>query len=372
MSKPHNRIQGLDALRGLAILLVMLRHSWGDTFGGAGIVGVVAFFTLSGYLITGLLASDVRTYGRVRYLRFYKNRAIRLLPALVFALAGFAVVEGLLDLGGHPAQVLRTVEVALTYTANVPGLNHGSDDMSHLWTLANEEQFYLVWPILILLAVRFRKEWLTVTIAAAAIVAVLGATILFTEPLVKIYTWPSTWTIAMVVGAACQLGRNRLSLVLRGVVARIGGVVGLVGLVGLSFLPDAKSNPFVYLFGGAVIAVLTMLVVWWWKDIAVMPAWSRPLVWLGTISYAAYLWNYPIGWWLRDLGVTDWQAPAILLTVAAAAVSWFAVERPFNRLKNLRTSPADQADVARPKLRPRAGSASHHRGTPAIEPDTKR
>ncbi len=350
MSKPQQRIQGLDALRGIAILLVMLRHSWGNLFGGAGIVGVVAFFTLSGYLITGLLANDVNTYGRIRYGRFYRNRAIRLIPALLVMLIGYTIVEGILNVGGQRGQLVRTLEVALTYTANIPGLNHGSTNLSHLWTLANEEQFYLVWPILILLAIRFRKQWVTITLTAIALIGILALTLLTVHPLAKVYTWPSTWTIAMVVGAACQLGRVHVSRVLYGPRARLGGVVGLVGLAGLSFLPDAKNNPWVYLFGGTLVAVFTMLLIWWWKNFTVMPSWSQPVVWLGTISYAAYLWNYPIGWWLRDLGIGWWPVPAILLTVGAATASWFLIERPANLLKTTTKAPARKTHPAKPGL----------------------
>lgn len=349
-AQQNHRIQGLDALRGLAILLVMLRHSWPDTFGGAGIVGVVAFFTLSGYLITGLLANDVHTYGRVRYGRFYRNRAIRLLPALGFVLIGYAVVEGVFGLGSGPAAIPRTVIVAATYTANVPGLNHGSPDMSHLWTLANEEQFYLVWPLLLFLGIRFRKLWLTVTITTLLLAGALVLTVLTVQPLERIYTWPTTWTVAMLIGAAGQLGRDRINGWLNGRRVVVGALIGLAALAGMSFLPDAKNTPASYLFGGALIGVATMLLIWWLKDVPVFPLWARPVVWLGTISYAAYLWNYPIGWWLRDAGVEAWQVPAVLLTVLAATVSWYVVERPANLLKTTKKAPARRMIPAEPGL----------------------
>ena len=91
------RIAGLDLIRGLAIALVLLRHAWPSTFAGGGIVGVVMFFALSGYLITGLLLSDIRRLGRVRYVRFYRNRALRLVPALVLMLGALDVVTLDLD-----------------------------------------------------------------------------------------------------------------------------------------------------------------------------------------------------------------------------------------------------------------------------------
>ncbi len=89
---PKRRIEGLDLLRGLAIALVLIRHSQLIHFGGGGIVGVVIFFALSGYLITGLLVKDLTSYGRIRYGRFYLHRATRLLPALFALLAVYALI----------------------------------------------------------------------------------------------------------------------------------------------------------------------------------------------------------------------------------------------------------------------------------------
>jgi peptidoglycan/LPS O-acetylase OafA/YrhL len=333
-SAVHTRIQGLDLLRGLAILLVLIRHSWPDLAGNAGIVGVVAFFTLSGYLITGLLIADVRRNGRVSYGRFYRNRAIRLLPALVFLLIGFVIVEGVLDVSGTKDQVLNSLAVAITYTMNIPGFPHGSDNLSHLWTLANEEQFYIVWPLIIFLGIRFNRLRLVLWLAAGAILLGLVGTIHVASPDVfKVYTLPTAWTLSMVIGAAARVGEARLSRLLAGLTLNVAAVIALVGLLGISVLPEAKNSPFLYLIGGPLIAALTVVLIWKLRGWTFVPAGLVPLVWLGTISYAAYLWNYPMGWWLRDVGVDGAQWWAVLLTILMATVSWFAVEAPFNALK---------------------------------------
>jgi len=331
----RTRIQGLDLLRGAAILLVLLRHSWPEYFGGGGIVGVVAFFTLSGYLITGLLASDVRRFGRIRYARFYRNRAIRLVPALLFLLLGFTIAEGVFNVSGTRDQVLRSVLTSLTYTMNIPGFNHGSTNLNHLWTLANEEQFYILWPVLIVIGIRFRKLRLIVALAAAALILATVFTLVLTFPDIgKIYSRPTTWTISMVIGAAAQLGADPLSRVLQGRRAIVGAGLGCGGLLFLTFLPDAKDNILMYLLGGPIIGLCTVLVIWKVRDWGVVPAPARPLVWLGIVSYAAYLWNYPVSWWLMDGGFgAGWQFAAIALTLMAAVVSWFLVETPFNRLR---------------------------------------
>lgn len=142
------RLVGLDLLRGVAVALVLLRHALPEAAPGAGVVGVVMFFALSGHLITGVLVADRERGGRIRLARFYRRRATRLLPALVVVLAAVVVVTLVADPLGDRAELPRTVLVALTWTANLP-FDQGSDAIFHLWTLATEEQFYLLWPALL-------------------------------------------------------------------------------------------------------------------------------------------------------------------------------------------------------------------------------
>lgn len=330
----HRRIQGLDLLRGAAILLVLLRHSWPDLFGGAGIVGVVVFFTLSGYLITGLLAGDVRRFGRIRYGRFYRNRFFRLIPALLLVLVGLVVMEGLLDVSDTRRFVPRTIGVALTYTMNIPLFNHGSPNFSHLWTLANEEQFYLVWPLIVFVGVRYRKLRLLVAVTAAVLVALLVATVVWhRDDIGTIYNYPTTWTISMVVGAAAKLGEPRLDALIGGRRAAPAAAAGAVALVAMALVPDAKDHLVTYLMGGSAVGVSTILVLWKLKEWTVVPRGLGLLVKLGVISYAVYLWNYPISWWLRDGGAPEVPFTTVVLSVGAGVVSWVLVERPMAGLK---------------------------------------
>jgi peptidoglycan/LPS O-acetylase OafA/YrhL len=349
----HRRIQGLDALRGLAILLVLLRHAWPDTFGGAGIVGVVMFFALSGYLITGVLASDIRRNGRVRYGRFYRNRALRLIPALLFFLVGVVLVDGIGNLDGAHAELGHTIVAALTYTVDVPGLPHGSESISHLWTLANEEQFYFVWPVLLVLGIRFAKVRLVLIGAAGAIMLALVGSLVFaglsgsggassgglfdTSKFQDIYTWPTSWTIAMIIGAAAKLAENTGAA--DRFFARLGSPAAtsaaLVVLTLLIFVPDAKNSPLMYLLGGPAIAVATVALIVRLRHLPDVAFLWRPLVALGTISYAAYLWNWPISVWIADVGFGPaTSVVSLVLTVTAATASWYLVEKPFGRLKS--------------------------------------
>ncbi|MET1052252.1 MAG: acyltransferase [Mycetocola sp.] len=331
-----HRIQGLDLLRGVAILGVMLHHSWSDAFPSSGLVGVVIFFTLSGYLITGLLVGDIRRFGKVRYGRFYRNRAIRLIPALLFMLAGYVVVEGVLRWSGDRSDVPATLLSAITYTSNIPGLDRGSSHLSHLWTLANEEQFYLLWPLLLLIGMRFRRLRLVIAAAAAFLtIGLIGAAFVAAPDYGRLYELPVAWTIAMIIGSAAKLGEDRVRALLAGWRGILAVIIGVAVLAGIAMTPDARSTLLTYLLGGPAIGVATVFVIIPLSRVAVVPVWARPLVWLGTISYAAYLWNYPIRWWLIDTGWGNAFAPAaFVLTIVAATVSWYVVEKPMNRWKS--------------------------------------
>lgn len=316
------RIAGLDVLRGIAILLVMLRHAFPDAFPGAGVVGVVVFFTLSGYLITGVLARELEAKGRVDFKRFYLRRARRLLPALIALVVIFAVVTLVFDPLGERDKLVRTVLVLVTFTGNLP-ISGVSPAAFHGWTLATEEQFYLLWPALLAFA------WVRNRTGAVLVVTALGALAACTATLIWLwpnadnaYALPTSWFVCFVIGAATRL---KLTSAPRWAVP-----IALVGLAVLSVIP-LRGNVLTYLVAGPAIAGCTavLLLVWSkWEQVATP---IRPLVALGVLSYGAYLWNYPLTLWLRpELGAAAGPLAAVL-TVVAAALSWRYVEEPVMR-----------------------------------------
>jgi peptidoglycan/LPS O-acetylase OafA/YrhL len=113
----------------------------------------------------------------------------------------------------------------------------------------------------------------------------------------------------------------------------MAAVVGVIGLIGMSFLPDVKTSALMYVFGGPAIGILTVFLIFFLRQVNTVPRFALPLLWLGTISYAAYLWNYPLTFWVRALAPDVWQILAVILTLVMATLSWFIVERPFNALK---------------------------------------
>ncbi|WP_338088013.1 acyltransferase [Nocardioides lijunqiniae] len=322
------RIAGIDLLRGIAVGLVMLRHAFPEPFAGAGVVGVVMFFALSGYLITGVLTGELEREGRVDLGRFYRRRARRLVPALLFLVAGVVVVTLLLDPLGDRDELAKTVLVALTWTGNLP-FGHASDATFHLWTLATEEQFYLVWPALLSLAFARRRVGTALVLTAlACLLACVASLVWLGDDPDLAYSLPTSWAVCFVIGAATKLHADRLVLPVW------AAPVALAGLGALSVVP-LRGHALTYLAGGPAIAALTAVLLVSWRTWTLVDAPAlTALVWLGTVSYGAYLWNYPLTLWLRPH--LDLAGPvAAALTIALAAVSWYAVERPTQRRRVL-------------------------------------
>ena len=321
------RIAGLDVLRGIAILLVMLRHAFPDVFPGAGVVGVVMFFTLSGYLITGVLSKELDRTGKVDYRRFYLRRARRLLPALVALVVVFVVVTLVFDPLGDRAKLGTTAAVLLTFTGNlpIPGVSAAA---FHGWTLATEEQFYLLWPAILAFAwVRGKVGAALITVGLAALAACTATLVWLWPHADNAYALPTSWFVCFVIGAATRL---------RGDASRVPAAMVplmLAGLAALAIVP-LRGHALTYLVAGPAIACCTaVLILAWsrWQTLADNARVTRALAALGVVSYGAYLWDYPLTLWLRPgLGAVAGPLAAVL-TIAAAALSWRFVEEPVMR-----------------------------------------
>ncbi|MHA3835651.1 acyltransferase family protein [Terrabacter sp. AAH1] len=202
------RVGGLDGLRGLAILLVLLAHTVG--LEGAGMVGVLIFFVLSGYLITSLLLAEGRALGRVDLPVFYLRRAARLVPALIAFLVVFVaaifLVQGVAAVGGLVPGLVQALLYVTDLTLGLQG--NYRPELAHLWSLAVEEQFYLIWPVCLVFwmkapaGTRLRR----VITATAFFVAVRAATWALAPSLgLFVYALPTTWVDVLLVGAICGL-----------------------------------------------------------------------------------------------------------------------------------------------------------------------
>lgn len=342
------RIEGIDLLRGVAVAAVVGRHALPGVLPGAGVVGVVMFFALSGFLITGVLLDGMHRAsesGHTYRLRdFYLRRARRLLPPLVVFLLGFSAVTLLLDPLGDRSVLGNTWWVALTWTANLPFRPETSEASFHLWTLSGEEQFYLFWPLLLLLGVRYRRLGTALAVAGGAtVLAVLGTVWWLREDPDLAYVLPTSWAVCFVLGGAARWARDRLPVPGAWTVARAATLLALLCLL------EVRGHVWTYLVVGPVVAVATATLLLAVRPEWLAPLWARPVVALGLVSYAAYLWNYPLALWLRPMG---WWGPglAVLLTVLAATASWWLVERPLAR--RVSSAPAVTPTPARERVPP--------------------
>lgn len=334
------RLDGLDVLRGAAVGAVLVGHSWPGIFQGAGIVGVIVFFVLSGYLITGVLLRDIERHRKIRYGRFYAHRAFRLLPALISFLGVYAIVELTADVLGDRSKGIigYTLLAGFGYLKDLPLPFDVSLAIGPLWTLAVEEQFYLIWPALLVLALRSNRQGRLVGWSAAVVYSLMTASVLAMLILAPhlhslVYALPTTWGLGLVVGSAVRLYRIHVFGWFSGHRLRLCAMLGsMLVLVGLVFFPKANESPAFFFFGGPLaMAAAAVLVALAASRTRTMPGWTRGLQALGAVSYAAYLWNYIVILWLNGGSTADLPpvvaVSAIVLTLLIAAISWHTVER---------------------------------------------
>ncbi|MET4587036.1 peptidoglycan/LPS O-acetylase OafA/YrhL [Pseudarthrobacter sp. PvP022] len=334
------RLDGLDVLRGAAVGAVLLGHSWPGVFQGAGIVGVIVFFVLSGYLITGVLLRDIERHRKVRYGRFYAHRAFRLLPALIAFLGVYAIVELTSDVLGDRSKGIigYTLLAGFGYLKDLPLPFDVSMAIGPLWTLAVEEQFYLIWPALLVVALRRNLQGRLIGWSAAVVFSLMTASVLAMLILAPhlhslVYALPTTWGLGLIIGSGLRLYRVRMFSWFSGRRPRSLALPGAVlVLAALVFFPKANESPAFFFVGGPLaMAAAAVLVVLAASRSHMMPRWTRPLQMLGTVSYATYLWNYVVILWLNGGSTADLPplvaVSAILLTLIVAVISWYTVEK---------------------------------------------
>lgn len=345
-----SRYDGLDGLRGLAAFLVLLHHTAlkGSDIGG---LAVFLFFTLSGFLITGLLTRarrDIeggRANSKSALARFWTQRALRIFPAYFFWLAVFLPFDSML-FGG---QTLAHLGWYLVYAQNflVAFVTHDWGDFTHTWSLAVEQQFYVLFPLL-LLALPSRLHGRFLVAAILGCIAGIGAMTAAGVEQITLYTTPTTGFIFMASGGL-------LSLLPRARLAPFAapGAIGatLAGLVLLAVFPMLQRQglvdaPYLAPILGSALALFALMAA----TLAAPVSWPVRLLerqtpkFFGRISYALYIVHLPIAYWAqhsasldafghglaRDIAEFVIVAP---LSIALATLSFRFVESPFLRLK---------------------------------------
>lgn len=352
------RVAGLDGLRTVAVVLVIVYHVEPDLVPG-GSVGVDVFFTISGFVITRLLVTEYARSGRIGLWSFYRRRWLRLMPALLVMCAVTAVLSVTFALplfqGAWVAAVLAAGSVVNLVRAGSAGTYSDlTAPLSHTWSLGVEEQFYLAWPLLLLVLLRHARARVVLGwVAVLCVLPVLWRTVLWDPSAAhRIYNGPDTRADQLLVGAllALVLARLRADDPRLGRLRRWAGrlccpALVLLGLIAWQIPITEVSgwNPVWYTAGFLAAAVLTACVV---AALDLCPeSWPTRLlslsvpVWIGrNLSYGMYLWHYPVIRLLHDLGVRgDLLLPAgLAATLAAALASYAFVERPLLRRDRFR------------------------------------
>lgn len=368
------RSDALDGLRTIAVAFVVLYHFHVPGFGG-GFIGVNVFFALSGYLITSILLREHRATGRIRLGSFWLRRILRLYPALLaMVLVGVTLWTLLGNDGGANVEPQSAALLALSYTGNLArSLGHLSQGVfAPTWSLATEEQFYLVWPpiLLLLLARRARPGVMIAALGALVIASSAAGWLLYDDrggsATPDVYFNPVFNVAPLLMGCilALALSGERMRRALAGRIGSVLALVGLGGIIAIQFMITADWKQVPAMFGLVLPAVgvasacfiagtasrrsLVSRVVSW-----------RPLAWFGrNMSYSLYLWHVVV----LDLVLMAFSGPvarviAIAGALLAAGLSHFFIERPFGRLKE-RWEPKRAERAARAAQGPQQAEAT--------------
>ena len=340
------KITQIQGLRALAALLVTLFHA---KWVSGGFIGVDIFYVISGFLITGLLIREIERTGTINFKEFYARRFKRLLPTSFFVLAITAVFSWLLIPATMRSSLGRDIIAAGLYVSNYlfawwqadyQNLDATPSPVIHYWSLAVEEQFYLLWPLLILLffvlATRLKKK-IALTVLVAAVTALSFVFSIYqteTSPIWAFYSLPTR---------AWELGLGALLVLLPPIkTKKLVGLIGFVFVIASAFIFNETTA-----FPGlnAVLPVLGTVML-----IATINSWppflndvanSRLFQWLGEISYPLYLWHWPLlvlpsTYFARPLAVYE-RIIAIFATIVLADLTHRFIEEPFRKRKILPT-----------------------------------
>jgi peptidoglycan/LPS O-acetylase OafA/YrhL len=333
----------LDGLRGVAISLVVVAHTGAPGLMPLGGAGVTLFFVLSGFLITGLLLEEREETGALDLRGFYQRRVRRLGPAFVALTAAVVALGPVL---GSWWFEWRDLPPVLLYVGNwveatnsVPGVALGA--LSITWSLAIEEQFYILWPLAIGLLARRRRVVVAASLLAA--VSLLWRLSLAGGSAVRVYYGSDTVAFALLVGALA-------------VGLRLGGGPGRtrtwplvpLGLV-LVWCTTWPLGPLVTL-GLPIVALASVAAMWSCTGAGrVRLLEGRSLRWLGSRSYGLYLWHGPLLWAMRDHFALAWPITAALgvpASLVLAEASWRYVEAPWRKRRVTRATSSLEGTAA--------------------------
>jgi len=334
----------IDGLRAIAVIPVVFFHAGFSTFEG-GFVGVDIFFVISGFLITNILLMEMETK-TFSFISFYERRARRILPALYFVIFACMPFAWLLLWPTDMVDFSQSMVAVPTFWSNILFWQEASywdtagelKPLLHTWSLAVEEQYYILFPIFLVLVWSIRKRWVFFLIVFGALISLAvahwGA---FRSPAATFYLLPTRcWELSLGAGLSCFL-LYRKKLVRRVFLRRLTNeVLGFLGLVLITYaiVFFNEGTPFPSLFtlvptiGAACIILSSTKQTVIGKILAV-----KPLVMVGLMSYSIYLWHQPIFAFTRHIVFPELSSRLYLMLIVGitllAYLTWKFIEVPF-------------------------------------------
>ena len=352
-------ITSIDGLRAFAVIAVILYHL-NVPFAQGGLLGVTVFFVISGYLITGLLTAEWESSGSINLLQFWLRRIRRLFPAIVAVIVVMAALFALLSpvlLTKMRPDILPGLFWFENWWYIVRGISYfdaigAPSPLSHFWSLAIEEQFYLVWPILLLgmFKAKVGEKGVRRVCLVLAVVSALAMALLFDphgDPS-RVYYGTDTRAFSLLIGAWLSFiwpGTQLTEESTRDVSASsvrmldLAGLVAFIGIILMCVFVNGLSD-FMYYGGLFLCSILTAVVIAALShprsQLARIAAWG-PFVWVGQRSYGMYLWHFPIVLLFAQLfnvhGVYPWWFDLLVIAIvcAVSAASYAFIENPIRR-----------------------------------------
>lgn len=328
----------IDGLRALAVIPVILFHA-GFKWMSGGYVGVDIFFVISGYLITSIILKE-KEAGIFSIAHFYERRARRILPALFLILLAclpfawfWLLPHELEDFGKSIVAVsLFSSNILFWWENNYFAADAELLPLLHTWSLAVEEQFYVIFPLIMILFWALGKRWLITIISLIALVS-LGLTEWGWRhfPEANFYLIPTrAWELMVGALTAFYLYRKQQA---QGVISHLGSFTGLVLIVSAIFFLD-RSIPFPSLYALAPTMGTALIIIFTTRNTLVYKILSlKGFVGIGLISYSAYLWHQPLFAFARVRSIDEpsiWLISLLsILALALAYLTWRFVEQPF-------------------------------------------
>jgi peptidoglycan/LPS O-acetylase OafA/YrhL len=324
----------IDGLRAIAVMLVVNFHGFPDAMPG-GFIGVDIFFVISGFLITGIIAREVST-NRFSLVGFYVRRIRRIFPALIVVLCAVLVLGWLWMLPHAYAQLSSDVFASAAFAANIAlMLQSGYFDVEsakkpllHLWSLGIEEQFYLAWPLLLMLAARWRVGLLAVAATIALASFIFNVALIGHDPVATFYL-PFTRAWELLTGAVLALAWSRIDQSEAASNGRAWTGLALI-VIAAAVLNVHRGFPGWWALLPIAGSALLLSAPASWINRTVL-SWP-PMVWIGLISYPLYLWHWPL---LVLLAIIKFESLTLidreLALLASALLAWgtyVLIEKP--------------------------------------------